>query len=197
VHRSLLSVVLMFVLTIAARAGDVVVYKGGGPYFASLSATPAPAAIRFFLVIDFETGDSGSILYYIKDGKKGVTGTSDLHVTRATSQNIKPITLLASGTASETDLNSYSFNTLSIRGFDSSLKVATSPAERLLARPRFFKGISLSTSSNDTTGRFAEVRLNLTFNSALTIAANNEAQTVAQVIQKLKDGLIAQGYSFE
>jgi hypothetical protein len=196
-NRSLVSVALMFLLTIAARAGDVVVYKGAGPYFASLSATPAPAAFRFFLVVDFQTGDSGSVLYYIKDGKKGVAGTSDLHVTRATSQNIKPITLLASGAATETDLNSFSFSTLMIRGFDSSLKIATSPVERVIARPRILKGTSLNPASNDTTGRFSEVRFNLTFNSALTIAANNEAQTVAQVIQTLKDGLTAQGYSFE
>jgi hypothetical protein len=208
------ALVLLALLGILAPAravspSDVFVYRGtvraktsleDGPFVSSAQ----PAVARAYLVVNYATGQSGLITYFVKNGKKQVIATEQLYATRGKLQNGRPATLLANANSNPPDLSgfppnrSFSFRYLGFRGQDASLRIETTPMPRNVDRPRVLKGVIFSTTSPDEPdtqdGTFSEATFNGSLESALTIDANNNDKTVLAVLNEISARLATQGY---
>jgi hypothetical protein len=191
---ALLISLFLTVLTAALQA-EVLVYKG--TLRAKLDAADAltyPPLIRVYFVVDYATGESVRIFYFVKNGKHQQKGPQQLNVSAGTLPNAKPITILADGDATNTSLNDFLYQFTLLRGVNAVLKVESEPVTTAV-RPRILTGYgAFVRSGTESDGHFQEGIYNLVFNSALTIDANNGNKTVTAVSDEIVGRLAAQGY---
>jgi hypothetical protein len=198
-QRSLIAlriILLCFALSGLASAGDIFVYKGPVITRSSLAISNViPRLARVYIVIDFDTGESRSIIYVNKDGKRQGGGETPFNVTRAALPNAKPLTVIGYGNHNETSVNQFNFQSVVLKGVDVSLKVETDPLPRIVIRPRVFTGTGVGMGSDlGTDGRFQISNYTAVLQSALTIDANNNNKTVETVAGEISAALLAQGY---
>ena len=193
--RYALLISLFLTALTAAMQAEVIVYKG--TLRVKLDAEDAltyPSLVRAYFVVDYATGESVRIFYFVKNGKHQQKGPQQLNVSTGALPNAKPVTILAAGDATDTSLNDFSYQFTLLRGVNAVLKVESDPVTTAV-RPRILTGYgAFVTSNTPSDGHFQEGIYNLVFNSALTIDANNGNKTRAAVSDEIVGRLAAQGY---
>jgi hypothetical protein len=194
--RYTLLIFLFLTMLAAAVRAEVVVYKG--TLRIKLDAGDAlnyPALVRLYFIVDYSTGESARVIYWVKNGKHLQKSNQAMNVSTGTLPNAKPITILAAGQATNTAVSDFYYTFNIIRGVNAVLKVESEPGTSTLVRPRILTGYGAYTAADDASdGRFQEGTYNLVFNSALTLDANNADKSLATMRDEIAGRLAAQGY---
>jgi hypothetical protein len=195
-HRVLQVVVSILLFAAAAVANDIVVYRGTSRLVIDTqTAVPVSPNVKVYYVLDYTTGSLAQVLYFTKLGKKMIVATSTVRITRATLPNAKNVTLFATGFASNTAADDFSYSTFMARGVDTLLTIETSPAARSIERPRVFtaKAVFVVANPGDAT-TFQDATAVFSVDAAKTVAANNGDKTLDAVRDEIVASLTAQGY---
>jgi hypothetical protein len=195
-HKVLRVVAALLLLVAAAVADDVVVYRGTSHLVLDTqNAAQVSPTVKVYYVVNYTTGSLAQVLYFTKLGKKMISSTSPVRITRGTLPNAKNATLIATGFADSTAADDFSFSTFLARGVDTLLTIETSPARRAIERPRSFtaKAVFVVANPGEAT-TFQDATTVFTVDFAKTVAANNGDKTVAAVRDEIIASLTAQGY---
>src|SRR5687767_9624963 len=101
--RYALLISLFLTVLVTAMQAEVVVYKG--TLRIKLDANDAltyPPLLRLYFLVDYSTGETARVFYWVKNGKHLQKFNQAVNVSTGTLPNSKPVTLLAAGESTNT-----------------------------------------------------------------------------------------------
>ena len=190
---------LLFITSLLVRPAraDVYIYRGTAKISADLaSAAPFDSNINIYLVIDYDGGQFGSLVFMRNQRRKALLERLNQH------QPIRHCVRTANGRTesyfgSSTAINNSAtdFNFTTTLSFAVRIKFAH-PQDALRhtgeSTEAVLKGVGIALSSNST---FGDERFGLTFLGTATIKANNANQTIDQALDDLVTALGQRGFT--
>lgn len=192
------STLCLLIATVASANADVLIYKGPARLRGDVNSFAWTTGPYFsYLVVDFDTKQSVSILTFNVDGAKklqagAVTAQS---LTSAQVAGGKTFTILGGGASEPMNTGTFFHSAVSMNGPNVALPLRKVPARVQVDRPRLLTNTSISVNSTDGEGGFFEQFATLAFQGKATVAANDAGKTLQQVRDELIDDLKDKGFS--
>ena len=192
----LISAILALLLLAVPSHAKILVYKGT---FKFITTAPPfatfPTVLNYYFIVDPDMGQSSSVAYYTKNGKhqqKSTPGT--IYLTSAPGLAGTTKTAMTNGTATFTDATHFDASLFLLIGTNSTLQFTTMGATQTTPFPKTFTGPSIGANNSAGTGSFIQAQSVFSFQSKLTLAANDAGKTIADVTDQISMDLQTKGY---
>jgi hypothetical protein len=192
--RTLLTIIVPFIFSLACSAAELVIYKYAGKEHAYTTGFEVPSSYQGQFILDVATTNGSWVGWQTIHGNKiyWVNPTTNFVAVTIGGANSRTYTLLAEADSTHDSQGNLNLNSAIYKGLNSTLQVSSNQS---LTFPRMLTADETQVASSPTYGQelFQSTAIYV-FQSTLTQTNNNANKSIDDVVNQLAQSLESQGY---